>query len=132
MSTAQQRALHLVQEFKRLTLLIKACKPRIGEHLDQCRGVKGHRKDEEEFEFLGAKYMAPTQEAMNDQETHLKGWFTPESDDDGRYFDDIAEEHEIECPHCFAAYRVIRERKALRRSLAGIKGAMTKFAGGPQ
>lgn len=123
-----ESALKLVQSYSTLTRAIKACKKEIGAHLDKCNGLKGFRR-EEELVRPGHLYTMPTDRAQADQETHLKGWYTPERGEyaySGYEYLDIGLEEEEECPHCYAAHQIIQRRKVLRRQLAGVKAAMTK------
>ena len=116
-----KRALHLVREYGRLTEAIADCKRAIGAELDKCPGVNGSlREDPLLFGFL-------TERASSDK-THLAAWYTVAgSDDDGRsYYEDRPSE--AVCFHCWQAHRIVKQRKALRRSLGAIKGAMRRLA----
>lgn len=119
--TDAERALHLVQEYKRLTLLIKACRPRIAEAISRCEGVDGKLKEEEAHQFGDETVMLPTA-AANADHTHLHEWF--EGEVQAKYTASAGE-----CEHCFAAFQAIEDRRRLRRSLGGIKASMTKFGG---
>jgi hypothetical protein len=121
-----ERALALVLRYSELTKAVRDDKKRIGNHLELCPGFKGKRREREEFEGV----LLLTQAAQGDQKTHLASWYEPEIGEYGgkEYFDIDVEEQAEECPHCYAAHLVIQERKARRRKLAGIKGAITKAA----
>jgi len=131
-----ETAIDLVNRYSRLTKAIAACRRRIGEHLDLCNGLKGFRRETEHHEAshhpepLGTieAYDAPTDRSMQDQDTHLKGWY----DGSGRavrYDGEYApiEVHKDECPHCWAAHCVVEERKVLRRQLGAVKATMTRI-----
>ena len=132
------KALNLVKRYAFLTHAIKGCKTRIGECLSQCRGLKGHRLDVikrpafDGGDLVGPieAYEEPTREAQNDQETHLSVWYSKDYGEWGEYefvrFGIGDGDEEEDCPHCFAAHKVVEERKELRRQLSYIKGAMTK------
>ncbi|CAB3931564.1 hypothetical protein [Achromobacter insolitus] len=131
-----ETALKLVSDYSALTRAIRECKKEIGQHLDQCNGLKGFRRETEFIppdEFLPEGYTQPTARSNGDQETHLKGWYTPETVEDhwggeGRLdYLEIGEDESDECPHCYAAHLVIQKRKALRRSLGAVKSAMTRL-----
>ena len=116
------RALHLVREYGRLTEAIADCKRAIGAELDKCPGVSGHRRETDPHLFDSM-----TQRAMDDK-THLAAWYTvADRDEDGSpYYE--GEPSEDACPHCWQAHRIVKQRKAFRRSLAAIKGAMRRLA----
>lgn len=130
MTTSEQRALHLVQEYKRLTHAIRALTPLIGSHLEQCNGLDGFRKETVHHEGMDAgdvlgwiePYDEPSERALKDQRTHLDEWFQGEI---SAQWAASAEE----CAHCFAAYQIVQKRLLMRRQLGGVKGAMTKFGG---
>lgn len=130
------KALELVGRYSRLTLAIKACKPRIGACLDKCPGLKGFRLEVEQVPatigFDGDVIDAcevPTERACAEQDTHLKDWYEnpgePEWDGAYRRFV-VGEEQRAECEHCYAAHLIVRERRELRKQLAAVKGAMTR------
>lgn len=126
------KALELVERYSRLHHAIAGCKPRIGDHLEQCHGQKGYRKETEfhcGFDGNGS-FEAPTRRSDDDQETHLPLWYKPTINADDyepelRYRD-IGSAEQAECPHCFAAHLVIQERKALKRQFAAVKGAFSR------
>lgn len=133
------KALELVQRYSVLKRAINGCKPRIGAHLDQCKGLKGHRLDvikhpsQDLGGFFGVsgEWEEPTKEAQNDQETHLSVWYHKDYGEPGehgfwRYTVGEGDEAE-ECPHCFAAHKIIEERKELRKQLSHVTRAMTRF-----
>lgn len=113
------KALELVGRYARLTKQIRASKSRIGDNLELCNGLLGFRHEIGEDGF-------PTQRSADDQDTHLKDWYAADMSDDGPLWRGIGEEERAECPHCYAAHVVIRERKALRHQLAGVKAAITR------
>jgi hypothetical protein len=118
------KALELVQRYSALQWTIRACRARIGRELDKCRGVKGKRLETE------GRYNDPTPEAQADQDTHLKGWYTPEEVDDNYSprleYQSIGEIEREECPHCYAAHLIVQERKAARKAFGAVKAAMTR------
>lgn len=131
-----ETALHLVGQYARLTREIKLCKKQIGEALDKCRGLKGWRLETETNPgwpanevFEGSPpFEEPTDRSQTDQDTHLKGWYTPETgDEDGPQWLPIGPDEQAECPACYAAHLLIQRRKELRKSLAAVKGAMTRL-----
>ena len=135
-SMSPAKALELVERYSRLHLAIKACKQRIGEQLEKCQGQNGWRKETETYRFEDADWTAPTERATTD-ETHLPLWYRPEvvEYDHGSPYEppevrnvyrEIGAKEQAECPHCYAAHLVIQERKAMRRQLSAVKGAMTR------
>lgn len=123
------KALELVMRFSALTQALKACRIRIGEHLNLCNGLKGFRNETEWHEhFDGTPYQSPTDRAVADEETHLKAWYTPDFEYGDGYSKGYVDVDMVsdECPHCYAAHLVIQERKLLRRQLGAVKAAMTR------
>lgn len=124
------KALELVQRYSQLTKQIKDCGRRIGEALDKCRGISGKRLAVDRFGW-------PTQEVQLDSKNreidlHLTQWYTPYTCDDGTMQPSIAwhsitlEEHHKECCHCYEAHLNVEKRKAARKALGSVKGAMTR------
>ncbi len=118
------KALALVQRYSELHWSIQAARARIARHLDACPGIKGKRQ-EKDPEWGGMSH-----DAMAD-EIHLKEWYRPGLRDDGcggaeEHWPTPGEEQRAECPHCFAAHLVVKERKAARRQLGAVKAAMTR------
>jgi hypothetical protein len=129
-------ALRLVGQYARLTREIKLCGKQIGSALDKCRGLKGWRLETETNpgwpateDFGGSPpFETPTDRSQTDQDTHLKEWYSMvDCGDDDRCWQSITPKHEAECPACYAAHLVIQRRKELRKSLAAVKGAMTRL-----
>lgn len=120
------KALELVGKYARLTRAISACKPRIGACLDKCAGATGKR-------LLLDEYGCNQYPNDEDQETHLKGWYSDYTYDyqDDPHWVGIGADQLAECEHCWAAHQVIKERRELRRQLAGVKGAMTRSGSAP-
>lgn len=119
------KALELVQRYSALQWTIRAAKARIGRELDKCRGLAGKRLETD------GHYNTPTQAAQDDQDTHLKAWYTPEVVDDGhcgpqREYQAIGEAEREECPHCYAAHLIVQERKGARKAFGAVKAAMTR------
>lgn len=119
-----QTALELVGQYARLQRRISAIKAEIGAALDGCEGVSGQRKKVDD-----------DGSAVNwGTETHLGEWMAMENDAHrsgiGGYT--IGDEGEKEeCPHCWAALVLIRERRGLRKRLAAVKGAITRHGDKP-
>lgn len=118
-----EKALELVGRYARLQKEIKLCKSRIGDNLEKCNGLRGHRKERDSDG-------TPSEAACLDQETHLKDWYTYITSDyeygeSGGYLD-IGIDELKECPHCYAAHKVVLERKIMKRKLAAVKAAMTR------
>lgn len=125
---APEKALELVGRYARLTHSINDCKKRIGAELDKCKGLKGHRL-EVETEACGWMHLAvgyPTKAAQDDQDTHLSIWYAGDVDDFGRRSWQDPRDYDDDCPACYAAHLIVQERKALRKQLASVKGAMTR------
>lgn len=118
-----ETALKLVSDYSALTRAIRDCKKQIGEHLNKCPGLNGYRLEHETVGDL----RVPSARSQNDQDTHLKSFYTPERDDHGYLEWADIEDMETECSHCYAAHLVIQKRKALRRSLGAVKSAMTRL-----
>lgn len=126
-----ETALNLVMRFSALTQAIKAMPNRIGAELEKCQGLKGFRHETEPHEFGGETIQLPTARSNDDEETHLKGWYTPDTsygyDGEGELvYTEVGEDERAECPHCYAAHLVIQERKTLRLQLGAVKAAMTR------
>lgn len=131
-----QTAVDLVGKYARLTHAIKACKGRIGAELDKCPGLKGFRLERatERCDWLHIMVGDSTKAAQDDQDTHLSVWY---SKDYGEWedrgvptfvrFDIGSGDEPEECPACYAAHLIVQERKAMRRQLASVKGAMTRL-----
>lgn len=119
-------ALELVGEYARLQDLIHGTRKRIGDALELCPGIRGHRKEEESFPGFdgGEAFTAPTERAMADV-THLSQWYTPDNDGEGRTT--WGEPDRDECPHCFAAHEVVQQRRGAKRQLGSVKGRMRKL-----
>jgi hypothetical protein len=102
------KALNLVKRYAFLTHAIKGCKQRIGDCLDCCPEHGGH---------LGDWYMRPDPAQIDEYgriEIAEGEWLTP------------GPEQAEECRACYEAHVIVQERKAMRRQLSYIKGAMTK------
>lgn len=131
-----ETAVDLVGKYARLTLAIKGCKARIGAELDKCPGLKGKRLEvaTERCDWLHIIPGDPTKEAQDDQDTHLKLWYSKdygEWEDHGyphfrRFTIGDGDEAE-ECPACYAAHQIVQERKVLRGQLGHVKAAMTRL-----
>lgn len=117
-------ALALLQEYARLQDLIAGTRKRIGDNLELCPGVAGHRHEEEPCELFGEAFTVPTERSMADT-THLAEWYRSDTDEHGRtvWGDPDADE----CPHCFSAHEVVQERKRAKRALGAVKGRMRKL-----
>ncbi|HEU6454003.1 MAG TPA: hypothetical protein VN201_00910 [Roseateles sp.] len=131
-----ETAVDLVGKYARLTHAIKACKGRIGVELDKCPGLKGKRLERatEYCDWLCVMPGDPTKAAQDDQDTHLKVWYSKdygEWEDHGyphfRRFTIGEGDEPEECPACYAAHLIVQERKALRSQLAHVKAAMTRL-----
>lgn len=129
-----EKALELVGRYSRLSCSIRDCKRQIGLCLDKCNGLKGKRLETfkvgsfdagPELGFIEA-YETLTDAAAADQDTHLKIWYERIKNDEGSGYS-YGEADADECPHCYAAHLIVQERKKLRRQLAAVKGAMTRF-----
>ena len=123
-----EKALELVHRYSELTWAIQACRNRIAEALDKCTGLDGKRLERrracETPPYEPWRDMEP---AANEKQIHLTEWFRPDIgyDGDPTYIRIDDNQHE-ECPHCYAAYVAIRERKCMRIKLGAIKAAMTR------
>lgn len=122
-----EKALELVGKYSRLTHSIAACKKRIAAELDSCPGQAGRR--------LGRADPAdgdsiPRSVYDSSDETHLAAWYAKDYGEPGEFgferFTVGEGDEEADCAHCFAAHLIVQERKALRKQLAAIKGAMTR------
>jgi len=109
-----EKALDLVTRYSELTRSIKACTEGIKEQLSACP-----------MQSQGTK--------AGKDEHHLFKWYTPEITEGNEYVDSkiiytdlTLGVHGAECEHCFRAHLHIQNRKAYRRQLASVKGAMTK------
>lgn len=127
------KALELVQRYAETNRKIKALKKQIGERLDHCKGVNGDRLNVDSHGWL--TYRPELDEKNRDKGLHLWRWYQPETVDDGNMNPTIEWEHitatihGAECQHCYAAHLAIQERKAARKTFAGIKAAMSKATG---
>ena len=133
-----EKALELVGRYARLTHSIAACKKRIGDELERCPGLKGFRLETRHYEAIDSDHVfgpieahdAPTDRAMRDQDTHLSIWYAKDYGELGEYgferFTVGEGDEATDCPHCFAAHLIVQERKALRKQLSTVKGAMTR------
>jgi hypothetical protein len=126
-----EKALELVGKYSRLTHAIGACKKRIGDELDKCPGLKGFRLEVIWTESFDEELIqVPSGRAQGDQVTHLAGWYAKDYGEPGEFgyepFTVGEGDEETDCPHCFAAHLIVQERKALRKQLATVKGAMTR------
>lgn len=125
-----KKALELVERYARLTKVIKACRAKISESLEGCRGFSGKRNV---LDAAGCFIKQPDLDAKNrDQDLHLTAWYSP-GVSNGNYYDEphlvwekITDKHKAECPHCYAAHLAIQERKEARKQLAGTKSAMSR------
>lgn len=117
-----ETALELVGKYARLQRRINLIKAEIGAALDPCTGIENQRQ---KFDDDGGSCNFGT-------ETHLGAWMANENDamrsGIGGYLIGSEGEQE-ECPHCWAALGLIRERRQLRRQLASVKSAMTRLGG---
>lgn len=117
-----EKALELVGKYSRLKRAINACKPRIAAELEKCPGLKGKRHEVDADGW-------PTRGARNDQDTHLSVWYSKDYGEDGEFgFDRFTvgeNDEEEECSHCFAAHKIVQERKELRRQHANVCRHMT-------
>lgn len=115
-----ETALELVGKYARLQRRINLIKTEIGEALDPCAGIANQRQ---KFDEDGGCCNYGT-------ETHLGDWMAAENDamrtGMGGYVIGSEGEQE-ECPHCWKALVLIRERRQLRRQLASVKAAMTRL-----
>jgi len=126
-----EKALDLVGRYSALTKDIKALKARISDCLDQCHGISGERRFP--VDQWGMPVRQQVQDAKGfDSDIHLGTWYKPEVGGDS--YDDpvlvyeliILEKHGIQCKHCYEAHLAIEGRKAARKELAHVKGAMTR------
>lgn len=123
---APEKALELVGRYARLTHSIAACKKQIAAELVKCPGQAGRRlgtyMDWTDVEAFGV--VDPS------DETHLAAWYAKDYGEHGEFgFERFIVGHgdePDECAHCFAAHLIVQERKALRKQLATVKGAMTR------
>ncbi len=125
-----EKALELVRRYSALTWVIRGATVRIAEALDHCTGPDGQRLVrrkalERHDPFRDRPGVDPE---ANEKAVHLRGWYRPERDGCGGLdFQEVnAEEHGLECPHCYAAHLAIQERRAARKSLGPVKAAMTR------
>jgi len=109
-----KKALDLVTRYSELTRAIKACTKDINEQLSACPLQSQRTVDGKDGH-------------------HLFKWYTPEITEGNEYVDSeiiytdlTLGGHGAECEHCFRAHCSIQTRKAQRRQLAAVKGAMTK------
>ena len=118
-------ALQLVNRYCTLQRRIIAIKKELSEHLHRCDGINGLRNKVDDKGW-------PT-DGWKDDPIHLPGWVQEEAEEIGYKRGGyrmqgptiIGERHQAECPHCFAAVQLIRERLVLRKSLGAVKTAMT-------
>lgn len=118
-------ALQLVNRYCTLQRRINAIKKELSEQLRQCAGVGGLRNK--------ANTDGWPVEGWKDDPIHLANWMQEEAEETGHRRGGfrvngptiIGDRHQAECPHCFAAVGLIRERLVLRKSLGAVKTAMT-------
>lgn len=123
-----EKALELVHRYSELTWAIKACRNRIAEALDKCTGLDGKRLERRRaWDTHPYKSLDDMQPIDNEKQIHLTEWFRPDigCDGDPQYIQ-IDADQQTECPHCYAAYVAIRERKCMRIKLGVVKAAMTR------
>jgi len=125
------KALDLVRNYSLYTKQIKALKAIIGNSMDKCKGFSGKRGDLDEN--FCAVHPRDGDHKGREKDLHLWAWYQPEVTGDGYYsefeltYQKITKEkHGTECPHCYASHLAIQERKAARKSLGGVKAAMTR------
>ena len=109
-----EKALALVTRYSELTRAIKACTEGIKEQLSACPLHNQRTVDGKDGHHL-FKWYAPTisEGDQYDEPVYI-------------YTDPTLEVHGAECARCFRAHLHIQNRKAYRRQLASVKGAMTK------
>ena len=116
-----EKALDLVRNYSLYTKQIKALKEAIGLNMGACKGISGER---------GPLSVVKMDNKGRDVDLHLWAWYQPEYYDyENAFYEEItAAKHGNECPHCYAAHLAIQERKTSRKSLGGVKAAMTRSA----
>jgi hypothetical protein len=121
-----EKALELVVRYGAITKQIKLLKFQIGDALDHCRGISGLR---------GELFRMPETDSKNREvDLHLTKWYKTEIGEDAWgdpvpvYQRITAEEHGVECPHCYEAYLAIEARKLERRKLSAVKSTMSRSA----
>lgn len=130
-----EKALELVRRYSRLTRSIKTLDRRIGDAIELCHGISGKRQEIDRWGFPLHERELDTKNREID--VHLYSWYKPYTADSGAMYPSLAwhqineAKHKKECPHCYAAHLAIQERKAARKSLASVKGAMTRHGGKP-
>ena len=121
-----EKALELVGRYARLTHSIAACKKRIGDELEKCPGQAGRRNSPWISQVDGSILST----FDNSDETHLAAWYAKDYGEPGEFgferFTVGEDDEEADCPNCFAAHLIVQERKALRKQLSTVKGAMTR------
>lgn len=105
----ESKALDLVNSYSHHTKQIKRLTNEISENLSLCQKLSG------------------------DSTTHISSWYTPEIVDNGYlhdpdivYYEITADEHGVECQHCYATHLAIQARKDHKRKIANVKGCMTR------
>ncbi len=122
-----EKALELVHRYSELTKKIKSSTRRISDVLDRCKGISGKRHEVDRFGF--PTYERATDSKNREIDLHLNNWYKPKYSVEcgDTVWDRITpEKHQAECPHCYAAHIAIQARKEARKSLAGVKAAMTR------
>ena len=119
------KAKELIQEYADVNRKIKDTKSQIGSALDKCQGISGKRKNGISLDFEDSE---PTHDSKGRElNLHLTQWYTPYVDDYNELeYNEITEEHGVQCPHCYAAHLLIQDRKKLRKRFGTIKGMMSR------
>lgn len=128
------KALELVNRYARLTKGIKDCTKHIGDHLSKCCGIEGNRLAVDEHGW--PTYQPELDEKNRDKGLHIWSWYQPEYTE-GNYYSEprpiyeaiTAEEHGVQCQHCYSAHLSIQARKEMRKSLGVVKAAITRWGG---